>query len=107
MGEYPFKRRTLSSLNPPCRGIVLQGKYTFFDSTWIHLPSYRLEMEKGKAMFLARQLGHKFGVLPLTVAQRIDNARSEELAMWGERTLGFFRDCARKKRFSFGEQQKP
>ena len=44
-------------------------------------------MEKGKAEFLAWQLGQKFGPLPPTVAQRIGRARSEELAMWGKRVL--------------------
>nr|VFK79153.1 MAG: Predicted transposase YdaD [Candidatus Kentron sp. SD] len=44
-------------------------------------------MEKGEAMFLARQLGQKFGALPPTVEQRIGRARSEELAMWGKRLL--------------------
>nr|VFK41055.1 MAG: Predicted transposase YdaD [Candidatus Kentron sp. SD]VFK46814.1 MAG: Predicted transposase YdaD [Candidatus Kentron sp. SD] len=44
-------------------------------------------MEKGEAMFLARQLGQKFGTLPPTVEQRIGRARSEELAMWGKRVL--------------------
>ena len=44
-------------------------------------------MEKGEAMFLVRQLGHKFGALPPTVEQRIGRARSEELAMWGKRVL--------------------
>ena len=45
-------------------------------------------MEKGEAMFLTRQLGHKFGPVPPVLEQRIKNARSEELALWGERMLG-------------------
>ena len=44
-------------------------------------------LEQGKAEFLKTLLGHKFGTLPLLVAQRINNAHSEELAMWGERAL--------------------
>nr|VFK71480.1 MAG: hypothetical protein BECKUNK1418H_GA0071006_106814 [Candidatus Kentron sp. UNK] len=48
----------------------------------------RLEgMEKGRTEFLAWQLGQKFGALPPKVEQRIENARSEELAMWGKRVL--------------------
>ena len=48
----------------------------------------RLEgMEKGRTEFLAWQLGQKFGALPPKVERRIENARSEELAMWGKRVL--------------------
>ena len=48
----------------------------------------RLEgIEKGEIAFLTRQLGHKFGPLPPKVEKRINNARSKELAMWGERIL--------------------
>nr|VFK54828.1 MAG: protein of unknown function (DUF4351) [Candidatus Kentron sp. TUN] len=52
---------------------------------------YRLRMEKGmekgEAAFFTRLLNHKFGTLPSTVQQPIDNARPEELALWGERIL--------------------
>ncbi|VFM95491.1 MAG: protein of unknown function (DUF4351) [Candidatus Kentron sp. G] len=63
------------------------------------LPAYRrvmekgmergmvLGLEKGEAMFLMRQLGHKFGPLPPALEQRIENAGSQELALWGERVL--------------------
>nr|VFJ73171.1 MAG: hypothetical protein BECKFW1821C_GA0114237_10469 [Candidatus Kentron sp. FW] len=55
------------------------------------IPSYRLGMEKGmekgEIAFFTRLLNRKFGTLPPLVAQRIDNAHSGELAMWGERIL--------------------
>nr|VFJ62333.1 MAG: conserved hypothetical protein (putative transposase or invertase) [Candidatus Kentron sp. FW] len=63
------------------------------------IPSYRIGMkkgleegmekgiEKGEIAFLTRQLSHKFGPLPPKVEKRINNARSKELAMWGERIL--------------------
>ena len=55
------------------------------------IPAYELGMEKGlekgEAVFLTRQLGHKFGTLPPIVTQRIDNAHPEELAIWGEKIL--------------------
>nr|VFJ48496.1 MAG: conserved hypothetical protein (putative transposase or invertase) [Candidatus Kentron sp. FW] len=63
------------------------------------IPSYQLGMEKGleegmekgiekgELAFLTRQLSHKFGPLPPKVEKRINNARSKELAMWGERIL--------------------
>ncbi|VFN05931.1 MAG: hypothetical protein BECKG1743D_GA0114223_110031 [Candidatus Kentron sp. G] len=55
------------------------------------IPTYRIGMEKGmekgKAEFFSTLLSQKFGTLPPLVAQRIDNAHSEELVMWGERIL--------------------
>ena len=51
------------------------------------IPAYRLGMEKGELAFLTRQLSHKFGPLPPKIEKRINNARSKELAMWGERIL--------------------
>nr|VFK52262.1 MAG: Putative transposase, YhgA-like [Candidatus Kentron sp. TUN]VFK52466.1 MAG: Putative transposase, YhgA-like [Candidatus Kentron sp. TUN]VFK57983.1 MAG: Putative transposase, YhgA-like [Candidatus Kentron sp. TUN] len=44
-------------------------------------------MEKGEIAFFTHLLSHKFGTLPPLVAQRINNARPEELAIWGERVL--------------------
>ena len=55
------------------------------------LPAYRRVMEKGmekgEAMFFMRLLDHKFGSIPPVIEQRIENAESEELALWGERVL--------------------
>ena len=63
------------------------------------IPSYQLGMErgvekgiergmeKGQATFLMRQLGCKFGSLSPILTRRIDDAHSEELALWGERIL--------------------
>jgi len=67
------------------------------------IPSYRRGMEKGmeqgkamgeargeargEAMFLMRQLDYKFGDLPPALTRRVRDARSEELATWGERVL--------------------
>ena len=51
------------------------------------LPTYRRGMEKGEAMFLTRLLDHKFGSIPPVIEQRIENAGSEELALWGKRVL--------------------
>nr|VFJ76283.1 MAG: Predicted transposase YdaD [Candidatus Kentron sp. FW] len=44
-------------------------------------------MEKGAAALLIRQLGYKFGPLPPVLKERIENARSEELALWERRVL--------------------
>nr|VFK64337.1 MAG: conserved hypothetical protein (putative transposase or invertase) [Candidatus Kentron sp. TUN] len=67
------------------------------------IPSYRIGMEKGREegreegmekgiekgqiALLTRLLGQKFGPLPPLVEQRINNAHTEKLAMWGERVL--------------------
>nr|VFJ53114.1 MAG: protein of unknown function (DUF4351) [Candidatus Kentron sp. FW] len=59
------------------------------------IPAYELGMEKGRQegmergqiTLLTRLLSYKFGTLSPMVTQRIDNARPEELAMWGERVL--------------------
>ena len=63
------------------------------------IPSYQLGMEKGleegmekgmergQVALLTRLLSYKFGILSPMVMQRIDNARPEELATWGERAL--------------------
>nr|VFJ94071.1 MAG: protein of unknown function (DUF4351) [Candidatus Kentron sp. LFY] len=42
---------------------------------------------EGEAVFLMRQLRHKFGSLPPALEQRIRNAEPEALATWGERVL--------------------
>ena len=44
-------------------------------------------MERGQVTLLTRLLSYKFGTLSSMVMQRIDNARPEELATWGERVL--------------------
>ncbi|MBT8420553.1 MAG: hypothetical protein KJO08_06790, partial [Gammaproteobacteria bacterium] len=42
---------------------------------------------EGEAALLTRLLGYKFGTLPEAQKQRIENARSEELALWEQRVL--------------------
>nr|VFK47264.1 MAG: Predicted transposase YdaD [Candidatus Kentron sp. TC]VFK49030.1 MAG: Predicted transposase YdaD [Candidatus Kentron sp. TC]VFK63526.1 MAG: Predicted transposase YdaD [Candidatus Kentron sp. TC] len=63
------------------------------------IPSYQLGMERGmekgmergmergQAALLMRQLGCKFGPLSPTLTQRIGDAHTEELTLWGERVL--------------------
>jgi len=55
------------------------------------MPYYQLGMErgieKGEAALLMRLLGYKFGTLPPAQKQRIENAGSEELALWEQRIL--------------------
>nr|VFJ53682.1 MAG: protein of unknown function (DUF4351) [Candidatus Kentron sp. FW] len=46
-----------------------------------------LGIGKGEAGFLIRQLGYKFGILPPELLQRIESARPEDLALWGQRVL--------------------
>nr|VFK49890.1 MAG: Predicted transposase YdaD [Candidatus Kentron sp. TC] len=43
--------------------------------------------EKGEAALLMRLLGYKFGALPPILARRVENACSEELALWERRIL--------------------
>lgn len=44
-------------------------------------------IEKGEALLLQRQLARRFGPLPDAVLQRISNASSTELELWGDRVL--------------------
>nr|VFJ90351.1 MAG: hypothetical protein BECKLFY1418B_GA0070995_101941 [Candidatus Kentron sp. LFY]VFJ97764.1 MAG: hypothetical protein BECKLFY1418A_GA0070994_107311 [Candidatus Kentron sp. LFY] len=46
-----------------------------------------LGLGKGEAALLTRQLGYKFGALPQVLVDRIANAGSEELTLWGQRIL--------------------
>jgi len=44
-------------------------------------------IEKGEALLLQRLLARRFGLLPDAVLQRISNASSTELELWGDRVL--------------------
>ncbi|NNJ84699.1 MAG: hypothetical protein HKP13_07180 [Gammaproteobacteria bacterium] len=47
----------------------------------------KLGKNKGEAALLTRLLGYKFGALPSAIRQRMENATSEELALWEQRVL--------------------
>nr|VFJ86390.1 MAG: hypothetical protein BECKH772A_GA0070896_1000143 [Candidatus Kentron sp. H]VFJ88263.1 MAG: hypothetical protein BECKH772B_GA0070898_1000135 [Candidatus Kentron sp. H]VFJ95485.1 MAG: hypothetical protein BECKH772C_GA0070978_1000243 [Candidatus Kentron sp. H] len=63
------------------------------------MPFYQLGMEKGmaqgmelghgkgEAAFLTRLLDYKFGALAPEIRRRVENARPEELAAWGQKVL--------------------
>nr|VFJ65773.1 MAG: hypothetical protein BECKFW1821C_GA0114237_100840 [Candidatus Kentron sp. FW] len=87
MGEYPSERRTLPNLNPHCRGIVLQGKYTFFSKETIgrlavDFAVYLLDLPIDPDSLEVPGTEHH-----RIEERRIKSARSEELAVWGERIL--------------------
>ena len=44
--------------------------------------------QEGQQEFLLRQLAWRFGELPETITERVNQATSEELEHWGKRILG-------------------
>nr|VFJ75487.1 MAG: conserved hypothetical protein (putative transposase or invertase) [Candidatus Kentron sp. FW] len=87
------------SVNRDLKKEIKEAEKVLTQIDMTRIPSYQLGMEKGlekgrqegmergQIALLTRLLSHKFGTLSPMVTQRIDNAHSGELAMWGERVL--------------------